>query len=166
MTRQEYLSQIKPGSNGQIGPIKSLEDYLETRKQLEFYENHTDISARFTEDDFKAFDENYNKCLKNILYKDEDNEDDINDLEKIRMMMQSVDWKWAWAGKGKTPAVPSVEQLKECINDCYESCLKSNNPRALCSTGGICVETDIYDHQVKISFDVIDIYRYDHDYDG
>lgn len=162
MTRQEYLNQKTEDVAPVSGTIKNLSEYLEIRKQCEEFED-MDITEFLTEDDYKAFDVNFNKCLESLQYKDPDDEDDKSDIEEVREMMELTDWKWAYSGEGGKSAVPSEEQIIECIRCCYEQSLKSGHARGGCGTGGVNVETDILGHSVHITFEHFEISQDDGD---
>ena len=160
MTRQEYLNQktdeVTPASNG----INNLLEYLIIRKQCEEFENR-DITEFLNEEDYKAFDANFNKCLESLLYKEQGNEDDKTDIEGAHEMMKLTNWKWAYSGEHGEAAVPSENQIIECIKHCYETSLEHGRARSGCSTGGVSVETDILGHSVRIAFEQFEASCYD-----
>lgn len=165
MTRQEYLNQKTEDVAPVSGTINNLIEYLIIRKQCEEFEGR-DITEFLNEEDYKAFDVNFNKCLKSLQYKDPDDEDDKTDIEEVRKMMELTGWKWAYSGEGGKSAVPSEKQIIECIKYCYEESLKSGHARGGCGTGGVNVETDILGHSVHITFDHFDISYNDGEDDG
>lgn len=162
MTRQEYLNQKTEEVVPVSGTINNLLEYLIIRKQCEEFEDR-DITEFLTEEDYKAFDANFNKCLENLQYKDSNDEDDKNDIEKTHEMMKLTNWKWAHSGENGEAAVPSEKQIIECIRYCYERSLESGRARGGCSTGGVNVETDILGHSVHISFEQFEASSYDGD---
>ena len=162
MTRQEYLNQKTDEVAPVSGAIKDLSEYIEIRKQCDQFERG-DITAFLTEDDYKAFDTNFNKCLESLQYKDPDYEEVKSDIERVQEMMELTDWKWAYSGEDGKDAVPSKQQIIECIRYCYEQSLESGHARGGCGTGGVNVETDIVDHTVSITFEYFEITHYDGD---
>lgn len=160
MTRQEYLNQTTAKVTTDCGTIRDLPEYLKIRKQCEEFEDR-DITEFLTEEDYKAFDANFNKCLESLLYKEQDNEDDKNDIEGTHEMMKLTNWKWAYSGENGESAVPSENQIIECIKHCYETSLEHGRARSGCSTGGVNVETDILGHSVRISFEQFEASCYD-----
>ena len=162
MTRQEYLNQKTEDVTPVSGTIKDLSEYLEIRKQCEEFEGR-DITEFLTEDDYKAFDANFNKCLESLQFKDVTDELKLerSDIEEIHGMMELTGWKWAGSGENGESAVPSEKQIIECIKYCYEESLKSGHARGGCGTGGVNVETDILGHSVYITFEHFNISYYD-----
>lgn len=162
MTRQEYLNQKIEEVTPVSGAINNLHEYLKIRKQCEEFEDRV-ITAFLTEDDYKAFDVNFNKCLESLQYKDPDDEDDKSDIEEVQEMMELTGWTWAYTGENGEAAVPSVKQIIECIRRCYEQSLESGHARGGCGTGGVNVETDILGHAVRITFEHFEISQDDGD---
>lgn len=167
MTRQEYLNQKTEEVTPVSGTINNLLEYLIIRKQCEEFEDR-DITEFLTEDDYEAFDVNFNKCLESLQSKDVTDEIKLeqSDIEKVHEMMKLTGWKWAGIGENCKSAIPSVEQIIGCIKYCYEESLKSGHARGGCSTGGVNVETDILGHSVRIAFEQFEISQYDEENDG
>lgn len=165
MNREEYLKSknqppaikheaTNPVDNREsiLVPIESLKDYLKIRQHVEDFDQHVKIDEFLTAEDFEAFDENFEKVMDSLQFKDKEVTED--EIEGAIKAMKAVDWKWG----GKTPTYNEfVDQIKYC----YEHSLKQGLARTSCGTGGVTVETDIYDHSVRVIFGHIDAFAYD-----
>ena len=160
MTRQEYSNQKTVNVVPVSGTIKDLSEYLDIRKQCEEFEDR-DITEFLTEDDYKAFDANFNKCLEGLQFKDVTDELERSDIEEVHEMMNLTGWKWAGSGENGESAIPSEKQIIECIRYCYEKSLEQGRARSGCGTGGVNVETDILGHSVYITFEHFNISYHD-----
>lgn len=125
--------------------ILSRERYLQTRKACEDYELCPDVDFSFTEDDFDKFTRNFEDCIGELEFSDYEN-DIENSFEKAERVMEAEGWAWATNGN-KTP---SADKIKEQVVQYFDRCMESNKPRMLVSSGGVTVETDVYEHYVKI----------------
>jgi len=162
MTRQEYLNQKPDEPVYADGRISSLEEYIDTRKQCELFEQQN-ITPYLTEEDYKAFDHNFDRCLESLQFRDmaDDLKPEQNEIEKVQDMMELTGWKWAHSGENNEAAVPSNEQIVECIMYCYEKCFDTGHARGACATGGVAVEIDIVDHTVSVRFEHFEATSYD-----
>lgn len=171
MTRKEYLDSIEKQAEDFSNPnipdrdhprFVTLDDYLVARRKCEDYEQRTNISEYLTKEDYEQFDKNFENALGDILYKDEDFEND--EIDKTIEMMKAIDWKWTSAGESiDKPATPNHAQFIALIRRCYEDCFREGHAKGGCGTGGVYVETDIMDHFVKITFSSIDACAFDGD---
>ena len=166
MTRKEYLESMgKPKAipdhiEERDHPVfLNLNEYLIVRRKCDEYEQNTNITDQLNPIDYELFDRNFEKCLDQIKYHEEDGP--ASDVDKAIEMMEAVGWKWAHCLTGKELHTPTREEFIEAIKYCYERALESGKARGGCSTGGISVDTDILDHMVTVTFGNIDVYGYD-----
>lgn len=149
----------------QIQTLSPLEDYKQSRIKCEDFEQQEKITDFLTAKDYEAFDRNYEKALSEILYKEEDDPDcQQNEVERTVEMMKATNWTWATLPLSlRNNEVPNPDEIIKHINNCYEYCLNSGYARSSCSSGGVSVETDIFDHTVHVSFNTFDAIAFDSD---
>ncbi len=171
MTRKEYL-ELKGSKVPNTGkcvtptpPYHDIHDYLRERQKMDEYQDSHHMDDELTEEDYRLFDENFEKIVEDLKYTDDDFPE--SELEKTVRAMKAVDWKWASPCRTKPGEyrTPTPEELLNEIRYCYEECLKDCRPRTGCSTGGITVKIDIFDHLVDVSFNFIDLCHYDKEFD-
>jgi hypothetical protein len=155
MKYSEYKNNIKvPAAEAKTErncKINSLEEYIALRRRTEEYTCCTDVSEELTADDYSAFEKNLQKIMDMWDWTDPENGIEKSHWEKIHKHMDTV--VWTWGGKR---SVPTVDDLKHCVVHLFESCINSGYPKAMSSTGGFTVCTDIIEHQVRVIFSVED----------
>ena len=127
------------------------------REQCLMFEEKYNIEEDLTSADYEAFEANLKKIENDWDFKDPDMDADDpeneSSWERIQRTMEESGWTWG-SGLDKPARTPTVAELKACVHNLFSHALEHGHPVSGCGTGGFNVETDIYNHRVKVTFEV------------
>lgn len=133
------------------------DEYLALRKELEQYQWTENISGQLTEEDYKAFDRNFDIVMDTLTYREKPSDADC--IDEARAAMEALGQPWFHSNF----FYPTNEEFIDTIRTMYKGCLEQGTAKARVEGGGLVVATDILDHKVLVQFGTFNEYADDDD---
>lgn len=118
--------------------------YSEYKAKKEFPHSNDEL----TESDFIKFEENLDKCICDLVYIDKNSSK--SQMKEILECAKLL----GWGPKNESGAIKIIHNL-------FDDCMNDIKTRMRASFGGWCVECELEDHTVLVTWNVAETCNYD-----